>query len=104
MEDRRRKTAKKEPRKTPQMKIKELKKDIDAFQSEVDNLLKNVSKTLTESTICVVCEKTTTEHEDLICQHVICPACYDKSVVCPICIHTPFHLHRFDSSSSSDEF
>lgn len=104
MDERRRRKTKKEPRKTPQTKIKELKKDIDAFQIEVDNLLKNVPATLADANTCAVCGNPTTDINDMACQHAICRTCADNQMtpfVCPLC--EPATFHRFDSSSSSEE-
>lgn len=103
MEERRKKKTKKEPRKTPQTRIKELRKDIDAFQTEVDNMLKSVSTIVQQDNTCEICHNTITEYEDLICQHVICRSCFDanRSTRCPICEN---NLERFDSSSSSEDF
>jgi len=102
------KTRKKQAWKTPQIKIKKLKKDIETFETEVENLLKNVQTTPDSN--CVVCKKTI-ECEDLPCQHPICHPCYNNqrrnrdNVYCPICQKNYFNI-RFDSisSSSSEEF
>jgi len=93
--------------KNPQHKFKQLRKDIESFQTEVNVLLDNV-KPSTRDNLCVLCQK----HEDceeLPCQHVICHACFNQqmkekhSVECPLCRQTHFHMFsRFDSSSSSD--
>jgi len=98
----------KEVWKTPQIKIKKLKKDIETLETEVENLLKNVQTTPTSS--CAVCKKNVGS-EDLPCQHSICHPRYSNqlrnrdNVYCPICKKNYFNV-RFDSisSSSSEEF
>lgn len=100
---------KKQTWRTPQTKIKKLKKDIETLQSEVENLLKHVQP-ISDNICCIVCKKIV-ECEELPCQHAICQSCYNNqiknrdSVYCPICQKTYFNI-RFDSisSSSSEEY
>lgn len=94
-------------RRTPQNKFKELRKDIESFQTEVKNLLENVPPSERDN-LCVVCKQNEDCHE-LPCNHVICQSCFDTQmkkkhfIHCLICNQTHFHLmSRFDSSSSSD--
>lgn len=98
MEERRKRTNKKDARQaTPQKKIEELKKDIEAFQKNVENVLKEVPADLPEN-LCIACENPTMDYEELVCHHVLCHKCCDNLSVCPLCRPT-----RFDSSSSSED-
>ena len=98
--------------KNPQTKIKELKKDIETFETEVNHLLEHVQVGSIDS-ICIVCENPirTTEYHDLPCQHVLCETCAHDQITnhhpirCPKCSQqqNPFFVVRsLDSSSSED--
>lgn len=94
------------------IKIKELKKDIEVFQTEVENLLRDVSSNIPLDNICVLCNKNN-GCRDLPCQHIICLLCHqhhmknNSMITCPVCQYTHYQggmVHGFDSfSSSSDE-
>lgn len=88
-------------KKGPQTKIKELKKDIATLETQMSRLLEHVPSTSMDN-LCVVCEEVVRhEYHDLACQHVLCPACYDKKQPhpCPRCQPT----YSEDSSSSSED-
>lgn len=94
-------------KKTTQTKIKKLKKEIEIFQLEVDQLLRSIPTSSTDST-CIICMKTQIECEDLPCQHVICKYCYTNQtkknsfVKCTVC-QQQYYVLRPIGSFSSDE-
>lgn len=100
----------------PQTKIKELKKDIETFETEVNLLLEHVPASI--DNICIVCQNpilTAAEYHDLPCQHVLCETCgHDQvknhlPVQCPQCSQQQSHpsvfsyLRPTDNSSSSED-
>lgn len=96
----------------PQTKIKELRKDIESLESEVNLLLEHVQVASIDS-LCVVCKQpiTTTEYHDMPCQHVICEDCGNtlikkhRTINCPLCLQEQhlFHMRSTHSSSSSED-
>lgn len=103
-----------ENRKKPpkwKIKIKELKRDIEAFQTEVDVLLRDVPD-ISLDNLCIFCNKNVGCRE-LPCHHNLCIVCYQNHVkkngiiICSVCqqIHYMFIAHNSDSfsSSSTDE-
>lgn len=92
------------------IKIKELKKDIELFQCELDNLLKKVSSNTNQddNILCVLCDKNIAKHK-LPCQHDVCFSCQqnhikNKSIItCPTCQEKHYHSRVNSFSSSSDE-
>jgi len=102
---------KKQKTNNPQTKIKELKKDIETLESEVNLLLEHVHVASIDS-LCIVCKKPiTTEYHDLSCPHVICEPCGNdllkkhRAVHCPVCLQEQhlFHMRSTHSSSSSED-
>lgn len=94
--------------KTPLSKIKILKQEIDTFQTQVGDLLECIG-TKSLDNICISCNSSTLECEDLPCQHMICRICYNnqiknkRMVVCPVCQKThQYPLHSIDSFSSEE--
>lgn len=91
----------------PHVQIKELKKQLDTFQLEVENLLRDVPST---DNLCILCNNRDSKgHYDLPCQHVLCFSCQKqyRKRDCPQC-----HPHNKkaqkqpiekDTSSSSEE-
>lgn len=116
MDGRRRKQqplAEKKNVKNPQTKIKELKKDIETLETEVNMLLEHVPAGSIDG-MCIVCKnpiKPLSEYHDLPCQHFLCEICVqnqiknDRLVHCPQCSHqSPFFpVRSIDSSSSSED-
>lgn len=95
------KTKTKQTRKPPLIKIQELKKDIDLFQSEIKQLLEKFPID-TDTDSCVVCHQKNTDYQEFPCQHLICQSCFEKlsTFQCPDCHQNDFHYS--DSSSSDD--
>lgn len=102
--------------KNQQTKIKELKKDIETFETEVNLLLEHVQACGSIDNICILCQNhiLTSEYHDLPCQHVLCETCvHDQvknqhSIQCPQCSQqqphpSPFSYLRPTGSSSSSE-
>lgn len=90
------------------IKIKELKKDIEIFQSELEDLLRNVPASTNQDNICVFCDKNIATYK-LPCQHDICTPCQqnhrkNKAItICPVCRQTHHHRVYSSDSFSSDE-
>lgn len=103
--------------KNPQTKIKELKKDIETFETEVNRLLEDVVEAGSMDNLCIECQNPirTAEQHDLPCQHVLCETCFLNQIKnhrllhCPQCSHhqphqSPFfYIHSRNSSSSSED-
>lgn len=110
MDESRRKSLSKPP---PQwkIKIKELKKDIETFQKEVDVLLRDVPD-ISPNNLCIFCNKNV-GCRDLPCHHILCLVCYQHHmkrkglIICSVCQqrHYVGIAHNSDSfsSSSTDE-
>jgi hypothetical protein len=109
-------TDKKKNLKNPQTNIKELKKDIETFETKVNLLLENVQVGSMEGVVCIVCQNliTTAEYHDLPCQHILCETCVQDHTQCPQCFHGQpsrpadafchaRHAGSSSSSSSSDD-
>lgn len=90
----------------PQVQIKELKKQLDTFQLEVENLLRDVPSS---ENLCILCNNRDSKgHCDLPCQHVLCYSCQKqyRKRNCPQCNqhqHQQQQLIDKDTSSSSEE-
>jgi hypothetical protein len=83
------------------VKITELKKQIDVLQNNLEEMLKN-----TEPCLCCLCGNDTEGHE-LPCKHDLCYKCYYKKLVnnkiqCSICGKI-FNFDTYDLSSSDEE-
>ena len=120
MEGRRRKQQQQPPPekknnfKNPQSNIKELKKDIETFETQVNLLLEHVQAGFMDGVFCVMCGNhiKTSEYYDLPCQHILCETCFHEQTKnhcpsgCPQCSQEKppfFHVRPTDSSSSSDD-
>lgn len=102
---RRKKQPPEKKKKEPFIQIKELKKDIATLETQVNRLLEHVPSTSMDN-LCVVCEEVVRhEYHDLVCQHVICPACYDKNHPhpCPQCQPLYQTTSSEEGSSSSED-
>lgn len=97
--------SKRHKKQQPHVQIKELKKQLDTFQLEVEHLLQDVPST---DNLCILCNNSNGQF-DLPCNHVLCHYCqkeYNK-IHCSICKKT-YNLQKDnqiekDSSSSSEE-
>lgn len=107
---RRKKQPQKQNLKNPQTKIKELKRDIETFETEVNLLLEHVPAASIDM-ICIVCQKTNmTDYHNLYCEHVICETCGNDQIRKHVSVHCPkccqekdiFHVRSMESSSSED--
>lgn len=78
------------------MQIKELRKEINSFQTQIQELLQEIPVILS---VCIVCHNKD-DCIDLPCQHSICRRCHGfVNAQCTICPQ----LVRNLSSSSSEE-
>lgn len=95
---------KKQQTTNPQSRIRELKKDIETFENQVNLMLEHNPTTSMDGT-CVACGRVAgNDYHELSCQHWLCCVCHrhrihNKLPDCPRCQPSP--LYRGDSSSSS---
>lgn len=95
--------------KSPKIRIKELKKELDQFECEVGSLLETLPY---DDERCVLCGETSEDTNELPCQHLICHQCFHTTmknktpVQCHICKKTYYDkkMPHSDSTSSFGEY